>query len=87
MPGPPAIWWPIAWPSFRQRAGEASGCCTVLVHTGTVFTGHMPLSRSIHNTCIGTGTQNTLDDYYQRKTPVNDTHGIGPVILAASAVS
>lgn len=42
---------------------------------------------NIYNTCIGTGTQNTLDDYYQRESPVNDAHGIGPVILAACAVS
>ena len=43
------------------------------------------LEGNIHNTCIGTGTQNTLDDYYQRETPLNDSHGIGPVILAACA--
>jgi len=43
------------------------------------------LEGNIHNTCIGTGTQSTLDDYYQRKTPLNDSHGIGPVILAACA--
>ncbi len=42
---------------------------------------------NIYNTCIGTGTQSTLDEYYQRETPVNDSHGIGPVILAACAVS
>ena len=42
---------------------------------------------NIHNTCIGTGTQSTLDDYYRRKTPVNDSHGIGPVILAACAIA
>lgn len=42
---------------------------------------------NIYGTCIGTGTQNTLEDYYNRKTPVNDSHGIGPVILAACAVA
>lgn len=45
------------------------------------------LEGNIHNTCIGTGTQSTLEDYYQRKTPVNDSHGIGPVILATCAVA
>ena len=43
------------------------------------------LEGNIYNTCIGTGTQDTLEDYYQRKTPVNDSHGIGPMILAACA--
>lgn len=42
---------------------------------------------NIYGTCIGTGTQDTLEDYYKRETPVNDSHGIGPVILAALAVS
>jgi len=42
---------------------------------------------NIYGTCIGTSTQNTLDDYYQRATPVNDWHGQGPVMLAACAVA
>ena len=42
---------------------------------------------NIYGTCIGTGTQNTLEDYYIRETPINDSHGIGPMILAACAVS
>jgi rhamnogalacturonyl hydrolase YesR len=36
----------------------------------------------IWGTCVGTGSQNTLEDYYGRPAPVNDYHGIGPVILA-----
>ena len=42
---------------------------------------------NIYGTCIGTGTQNTLEDYYKRAAPVNDSHGIGPVILASCAVA
>jgi len=42
---------------------------------------------NIYNTCVGTGTQSTLEDYYRRPTPINDCHGIGPVILAACAVA
>ena len=42
---------------------------------------------NIYGTCTGTSTQNTLEDYYQRETPVNDWHGQGPVILAACAVA
>jgi rhamnogalacturonyl hydrolase YesR len=41
---------------------------------------------NISGTCIGTGTQNTLRDYYRRRKPVNDWHGHGPVVLAACAV-
>ena len=40
---------------------------------------------NIYNTCIGTGTQDTLEDYYRRATPINDSHGVGPVLLAACA--
>lgn len=36
----------------------------------------------IWGTCIGTGCQNTLEDYYARPAPVNDHHGMGPVMLA-----
>jgi unsaturated rhamnogalacturonyl hydrolase len=42
---------------------------------------------NIYGTCIGTSTQNTLEDYYQRATPVNDWHGQGPVILGACAAA
>lgn len=42
---------------------------------------------NIYGTCIGTSTQNTLEDYYQRAIPVNDWHGQGPVILAACAAA
>jgi unsaturated rhamnogalacturonyl hydrolase len=42
---------------------------------------------NIYGTCIGTSTQDTLEDYYRRATPVNDWHGQGPVILAACAVA
>lgn len=41
---------------------------------------------NIKGICIGTPTQDTLQDYYSRSTPINDWHGIGPVILAACAV-
>ncbi|MFC2077163.1 glycoside hydrolase family 88 protein, partial [candidate division KSB1 bacterium] len=36
----------------------------------------------IWGTCVGTGTPNTIEDYYARPAPVNDYHGIGPVMLA-----
>jgi rhamnogalacturonyl hydrolase YesR len=42
---------------------------------------------NIYGTCIGTSTQDTLEDYYRRATPVNDWHGQGPVILAACAAA
>jgi rhamnogalacturonyl hydrolase YesR len=43
--------------------------------------------RNIYGTCIGTSTQNTLEDYYKRATPENDWHGQGPAILAACAAA
>ena len=41
---------------------------------------------AILGTCIGTGTQDRLEDYYVRSTPVDDNHGPGPVILACCEV-
>jgi unsaturated rhamnogalacturonyl hydrolase len=40
----------------------------------------------IEGTCAGTGVSDTLADYYARPTPVNDLHGIGPVLLAGNAI-
>jgi unsaturated rhamnogalacturonyl hydrolase len=42
---------------------------------------------NIYDTCMGCGTQNTLKDYYEREKRTNEQHAIGPVILAACAVS
>jgi unsaturated rhamnogalacturonyl hydrolase len=36
----------------------------------------------IEGTCAGTGVSDRLADYYARPTPLNDPHGIGPVLLA-----
>ena len=33
---------PTAWPNLKQRAGDGSGCCTVLIAIGTVRTGALP---------------------------------------------
>ena len=52
----------------------------------TGLRGMVDVEGNIHNTCVGTGTQSTLEDYYRRTTPVNNSHGIGPVILAGCAV-
>ena len=38
----------------------------------------------IEGTCAGTGTSDDLADYYARPTPLNDPHGVGPVILAGA---
>jgi rhamnogalacturonyl hydrolase YesR len=49
--------------------------------------GKIDIDGNIYGTCIGTSTQDTLEDYYRRETPVNDWHGQGPVILAACAAA
>jgi len=36
----------------------------------------------IEGTCAGTGVSDKLADYYARPTPLNDPHGVGPVLLA-----
>jgi len=36
----------------------------------------------IEGTCAGTGVSDDLADYYRRPTPLNDAHGVGPVLLA-----
>ena len=38
----------------------------------------------IEGTCAGTGTSDTIADYYARPTPLNDVHGVGPVLLAGA---
>jgi unsaturated rhamnogalacturonyl hydrolase len=40
----------------------------------------------IEGTCAGTGVSDKLADYYARPTPLNDPHGIGPVLLAGSEI-
>ncbi len=40
----------------------------------------------IEGTCAGTGVSDNLADYYQRPTPLNDPHGVGPVLLAGWAM-
>ena len=40
----------------------------------------------IEGTCAGTGTSDVLADYYSRPTPLNDVHGVGPVLLAGGAM-
>jgi unsaturated rhamnogalacturonyl hydrolase len=40
----------------------------------------------VKNICKGTGVQNYLGYYYSRPAPLNDIHGIGPVILAFTEV-
>ncbi len=38
----------------------------------------------ISDICIGTGTSEAVGFYYKRPTPLNDVHGIGPVIMAGT---
>lgn len=38
------------------------------------------------NICQGTGTSTSLKFYYDRLTPINDIHGLGPVLLAGIEV-
>ena len=40
----------------------------------------------IEGTCAGTGVSDTLADYYARPTPLDDPHGIGPVLLAGTEI-
>jgi len=42
---------------------------------------------NIYDTCVSCGSQDTLKAYYQREKRTNEVHAIGPVILAACAVS
>lgn len=36
--------------------------------------------------CIGTGIENHISYYYNRPTPLNDIHGLGPVLMAGIEV-
>lgn len=38
----------------------------------------------ISDICVGTGTSEAIRFYYDRARPLNDTHGIGPVLLAGA---
>ena len=38
----------------------------------------------IEGVCAGTGVSDDLKFYFQRPTPLNDVHGIGPVLLAGT---
>jgi unsaturated rhamnogalacturonyl hydrolase len=40
----------------------------------------------IEGICAGTGVGNDLVFYYHRPTPLNDPHGIGPVLLAGTEI-
>ena len=40
----------------------------------------------IEGTCAGTGVSDNVADYYARPTPLNDVHGVGPVLLAGSEI-
>ena len=40
----------------------------------------------IEGTCAGTGVSDDIADYYARPTPLNDPHGVGPVLLAGSEI-
>ncbi len=40
----------------------------------------------IEGTSAGTGVSDNLADYYARPTPLNDPHGVGPVLLAGTAM-
>ena len=40
----------------------------------------------IEGTCAGTGTSDVIADYYARPTPMNDVHGVGPVLLAGAEI-
>jgi unsaturated rhamnogalacturonyl hydrolase len=40
----------------------------------------------IEGTCAGTDVSDDLADYYARPTPLNDPHGVGPVLLAGAEI-
>ncbi len=40
----------------------------------------------IIGTCMGTGTSEALSFYYKRPAPLNDVHGIGPVVMAGGEI-
>jgi unsaturated rhamnogalacturonyl hydrolase len=40
----------------------------------------------VRGICMGTGIEDNLGYYYSRPTPLNDIHGLGPVLLAADEI-
>jgi len=40
----------------------------------------------VEGVCVGTGVSDDLVSYYRRPAPLNDVHGIGPVLLAGTEV-
>jgi rhamnogalacturonyl hydrolase YesR len=59
--------------SIARRGWE--GICT-----------HIRPDGQVEGICSGTNIQDDLVHYYKRPTPLNDIHGIGPVLLAGSEI-
>jgi|GEM_PF-92907 len=38
----------------------------------------------LKDVCVGTGIEENISFYYSRPTPLNDTHGLGPFLMAGS---
>ena len=52
---------PTARPSSRQRAIEGSGCCTVLIATGTIVGRYQSADGKQHRSLLKRGRFTTLD--------------------------
>ena len=40
----------------------------------------------VRDVCTGTNAAENIRYYYTRPTPLNDTHGLGPILLAATEI-
>jgi len=45
---------------------------------------HVTTDGQLQDVCVGTGVEENLRFYYTRPTPLNDTHGLGPFLMAGS---
>jgi unsaturated rhamnogalacturonyl hydrolase len=45
---------------------------------------HVTPDGQLQDVCVGTGVEENLRFYYTRPTPLNDTHGLGPFLMAGS---
>lgn len=49
--------------------------------------GKINAKGELEDTCMGTGLHEDIIYYFQRKTPLNDIHGLGPAILAGAEMA